>query len=139
MELQTQVYELNTPDIAAELLEHEVMAIDFKKGLYYSLRDSAAAIWELVINHHSTSSIVSQLESHLENAVSLIPEFIQKLEQYQLIRKSLESPKAVVLNGLPEIFQAPQLEEFDDMQDLLLLDPIHEVEPSLGWPFANKG
>ena len=30
-------------------------------------------------------------------------------------------------------FQVPVLEKFSDMEELLLLDPIHEVEES-GWP-----
>jgi hypothetical protein len=28
----------------------------------------------------------------------------------------------------------PQLEIYSDMQDLLLFDPIHEVDPTSGWP-----
>lgn len=30
-------------------------------------------------------------------------------------------------------FQPPALESYTDMQDLLLLDPIHEVD-EMGWP-----
>jgi hypothetical protein len=32
-------------------------------------------------------------------------------------------------------FQAPALEKHSDMQDLILLDPVHEVGPR-GWPHA---
>ena len=40
-------------------------------------------------------------------------------------------PPAVTPTDEP--YQAPVLQAFDDMQDLLLFDPIHEVEPT-GWP-----
>jgi hypothetical protein len=30
-------------------------------------------------------------------------------------------------------FSAPVLQKYDDMQDLIMLDPIHEVDDS-GWP-----
>ena len=33
-------------------------------------------------------------------------------------------------------FEAPILQKYTDMQDLLLLDPIHEVDEA-GWPHAN--
>jgi hypothetical protein len=31
-------------------------------------------------------------------------------------------------------FTQPVLEVYTDMQDLLLLDPIHEVDEEAGWP-----
>jgi hypothetical protein len=34
---------------------------------------------------------------------------------------------------LPGAFQPPTLESYNDMQDLLLLDPIHDVD-DMGWP-----
>ncbi len=34
-------------------------------------------------------------------------------------------------------FEAPVLESYSDMQDLLLLDPIHDVDDA-GWPVANQ-
>jgi hypothetical protein len=33
-----------------------------------------------------------------------------------------------------ETMQPPVLEPFGDMQDLLLLDPVHEVDEDAGWP-----
>ncbi len=33
-------------------------------------------------------------------------------------------------------FEAPKLEKFTDMQDLVLLDPVHEVD-DVGWPAAR--
>jgi hypothetical protein len=35
-------------------------------------------------------------------------------------------------------FTHPQLQKYTDMQELLLLDPIHEVEES-GWPATACG
>ena len=31
------------------------------------------------------------------------------------------------------VFEAPRLEKYTDMQDLVLLDPVHEVDEQ-GWP-----
>ena len=37
--------------------------------------------------------------------------------------------------GIP--YLPPQLERFEDVRDLLLIDPIHQVDPELGWPRKN--
>ncbi|MEY4532006.1 MAG: hypothetical protein RLZZ156_2729 [Deinococcota bacterium] len=133
-----EIFELNSPQVAAEVLDGEAMVIDFKNGLYFSLRGSAALIWSLVVTHHSVSSITLQLEARLEDANELIPAFIAKLEQQELIRVSSQTTTEVQLSSSNEPLQNPELELFDDMQALLLLDPIHEVEPSRGWPSASK-
>jgi hypothetical protein len=131
-------YELNSPQVAAEVLDGEAMVIDFKNGLYFSLRGSAALIWTLLMAHHSVSRITGQLEAQLEHAHQVIPEFIAQLEQKELIRLSSQDSIEIQLPLSNEPLQKPELELFDDMQALLLLDPIHEVEPSQGWPVASK-
>lgn len=37
---------------------------------------------------------------------------------------------------LPAGYRPPVLEVFADMQDLLLLDPIHDID-EVGWPVAR--
>jgi hypothetical protein len=40
-------------------------------------------------------------------------------------------------SSLPLVYTPPAIERFDDLADLLLLDPIHEVtEP--GWPAGRE-
>jgi hypothetical protein len=130
-------FEINTPQIAAENLDGEVMAINFQDGLYFSLRDSAAAIWLLLEAHHEIEAIVGALEPHLKDAARLVPAFVSELEQHALIRYSNSVAKVVDI-GQFDTLKPPVLEKFDDMQALLLLDPIHEVEPTQGWPFFGK-
>jgi hypothetical protein len=130
-------FEINTPTIAAENLDNEVMAIHFEAGLYFSLRDSAAAIWLLLEAHHDSGAIVTALESRLTGAETLVPAFVAELEQHGLIRPSSALPKAVDLSQFVAL-EPPVLEKFDDMQAMLLLDPIHEVEPQQGWPFIGQ-
>jgi hypothetical protein len=39
-----------------------------------------------------------------------------------------------VNSGVRPTFESPTLAKFTDMEDLLLLDPVHEVSPDQGWP-----
>jgi hypothetical protein len=34
----------------------------------------------------------------------------------------------------PQVFTQPRIEQFDDIADILTMDPIHEVDVSRGWP-----
>ena len=34
-------------------------------------------------------------------------------------------------------FQEPTLSKYDDLQELVALDPIHDVSASMGWPFQE--
>ncbi len=47
-----------------------------------------------------------------------------------------EPPTTAVASPLvePAEFTPPVLEKYTDMQDLLLIDPIHEVNDAHGWP-----
>jgi hypothetical protein len=131
-------FELNTPRVAAETLDAEVLVIDFELGTYFGLRGSAAAIWTLVENHHEIQSIVQRIESQLKDAQKLVPDFVKSLEQHQLIRVSTAVPVAVDISDVAPPFHPPELEVFEDMQAMLLLDPIHEVQPNAGWPFKIR-
>ncbi len=39
--------------------------------------------------------------------------------------------------GQPAVYVKPVLQRYSDYQELLLLDPIHEVLESAGWPVAK--
>ena len=34
----------------------------------------------------------------------------------------------------PDTYEPPTLKKYDDMADLLLVDPIHDVAAETGWP-----
>jgi hypothetical protein len=69
--------------------------------------------------------------------------FLNQLQQEGLViaidDKSTDSPlpqnwkDQITVNGNKTVFNAPVLNKYTDMQDLLLLDPIHEVDAT-GWP-----
>jgi len=34
----------------------------------------------------------------------------------------------------PDSFVPPGLEKYDDIADIITMDPIHDVDPAKGWP-----
>jgi hypothetical protein len=43
-------------------------------------------------------------------------------------------PLPTSADGAKRPYEPPAMESFSDLEDLLLLDPVHEVNTELGWP-----
>ena len=134
----TQRYELNNPPMIAELVEGEVIAIDLERGSYYSLLGPAAQVWSSIVARHSAQEILAAVvpapaPGSLEGGLLA---FVDALLAEQLIRPSVAQsrPAAPIAPLAPWPAEGPRFERFTDMQDLLILDPIHEVDDEAGWP-----
>ena len=135
----TDRYELNSPPIVAELVEGEVIAIDLDRGSYYSLEKETAAIWTALISGRNGREILAALPPASEAAERLAGElqgFVEALLTEKLIRPSAPArrPEGAIGMVAPWAAQTLRFERFTDMQDLLILDPIHEVDEEAGWP-----
>lgn len=135
-------YRINTPRIAYETLDNETIIIDFDTGTYYNLSGTAYWIWLLLEKDQAVETIIQQITTHFagnqEEIEAAIRQFVGKLAQVEIIVKTT-APQSRFVPLLPtqqSLFTPPILEEHSDIQDLLLLDPIHEVSKQ-GWPMRN--
>jgi hypothetical protein len=75
-----------------------------------------------------------------DGIASAVDDFVRELaEENLIIEDSSRAAKNVkqerIEIGTLTQFERPVLQKYSDMQDLLLLDPIHEVDET-GWPHA---
>jgi len=138
---------VNVPQVIHESIDGEVIIIDLSTGTYYSLKDTAAEAWELIQRPAGIDGATmievferrygvprSELEASLGG-------FLKDLTDEGLVVHA-EGPGNRVgdthqsMNGEVSHFTAPVIEKFTDMQDLVLLDPVHEVH-EMGWPQAR--
>ena len=130
---------INVPRVVHETIEGEVIVIDLATGTYFSLRGGAADVWVLIVAGQSVAEIVSSLagtySGDSESIRVTLETFLQELKSEQLVEDAREEdplPGLVKeLSGSGEF--APYLEKHTDMAELILLDPVHEVD-SMGWP-----
>jgi hypothetical protein len=137
-------YEINAPDVAGEIVDGEAIIMHLKRGHYYSLQGSGALIWGGVERRISAASIADALASHFgidaSDARRAVENLFAELLSHELVRPTHQPEEDSDLSGvlLPNgIYAEPRLEIFTDMQDLLLLDPIHDVDDA-GWPVAPQ-
>jgi hypothetical protein len=136
------VYKLAGVNIVFEVFDGEIVAVHLDSGKYYSLKDSASDVWNAMMANQSNQAIAQRLSSHylLDEKLTLsqIDDFIHQLVQEGLLVANDETPESASLLEHPQgLYIAPTFEVFNDMQEILLLDPVHDVDDS-GWPVANK-
>ncbi len=69
-------------------------------------------------------------------AQTAVRAFLKELQEEQLIVTEPAEILAAPAGPLPPAASRPALQKFTDLQDLLMLDPIHEVDER-GWPHAR--
>lgn len=136
-------YRINTPDVVQEGFDDEVIVVNLRAGAYYTLTGSGAAIWRALENTASVSEIHSYLTASFRGEAEAMRGALESLLgelQTEALIVALPagdaSPSGPVPGALPPdlpLFEAPQLTKYTDMRDLLVLDPIHDVDES-GWP-----
>lgn len=134
-------YAVNSGQVISEIIDGEAVMINLTTGNYYSLNEVGASIWNLIEAGASTTEIVERLslryedaESEIESAVS---QLINELRGEDLVVAAEGNGAAPAAPEEPATdrkpFETPRLEKHTDMQDLIMLDPVHEVGEQ-GWP-----
>ncbi len=120
------------PNVVEEVMDGELLAIDDTSGTYVAVRGAGVWLWGLLRDGVDVELIKGALEPALHAEVD---SFLAGLETAGLLTDAEASPPTTDPTTLapPNPWTTPQIDIHDDLQDLLLLDPIHEVTDA-GWP-----
>jgi Coenzyme PQQ synthesis protein D (PqqD) len=138
--MMSTLYRINRPKVISEAFEDEVVAVNFDTGSYYGMRTTALIIWNLLEQGASTQTLTRRMTSLYHGDQQAIGEevsqFLEQLRTHNLIAEvstapSDTGPEPVADHRGP--WEPPVLSVYEDMKDLLLLDPIHDVDEQ-GWP-----
>ena len=130
-------YRVNSPSIVSEVLAGEGVMINLDTGTYYSASGVGGAIWSLLEAGAHAEEIAGWLEATWGRRPELradLDAYIARVLAEQLVVAAPERAAPV----LPPVralahFTQPTFEVLRDMLDLLLGDPIHDVDQA-GWP-----
>ena len=132
-----------SPQVIHEVIDGETMLVRLDSGNYYNMNATGGQIWSFIEKGASESQIVSDFtalygldKNIVEEQISI---FIKQLIAEELIFPNSHSPevkaafKSDSLQQLTDLFEPPLINKYSDMQELLILDPIHDVSDA-GWP-----
>ena len=140
--LRTEALEIDPRRIVHETVDDETIIIDFDSGSYFSLTGSGPEIWGLIAAGATVDQIGEELERRYPGAGSAetVPGLVERLVDEGLVVAGREADGSAVridpVDGSVDGFAEPVLTKFTDLQELLLLDPIHEIDES-GWPHTT--
>jgi hypothetical protein len=138
MNSNEKIFKVIDEDVSHERLDGEVIAINLKSGHYFSMSGPAADVWFL-IHHTIPQNCWPKILGNVFNASILenvFDQFVEDCKKFGLITYAEQvGPKVIELPAdyIRDKWTKPRLEEFDDMCDLILIDPIHDTS-LLGWP-----
>jgi coenzyme PQQ synthesis protein D (PqqD) len=143
------IYKIASAQITSEFIEGEVMIINLQNGSYYNIEGVGAEIWQAVVEGASFDKISERIQNRFEGEAGTIQNyiktFLKELHEEKLLvpeetavdSTNYQPPSTINLTQVKPPFAPPVLNKFTDMQELLLLDPIHEVDEA-GWPRAKQ-
>ncbi len=134
------------PSTIHERFGEETVIINLETGNYFSAVGIASDVWELVGDGVSEAAIVRRIKGEFVGDGDQIERDIGRFLD-QLVEESLVVAEAAP-NGADDIaiqpagepgkvFAVPFLQKYTDMEEMLLLDPVHEVDDQ-GWPTARR-
>ncbi|HMK48861.1 MAG TPA: PqqD family protein [Thermodesulfovibrionales bacterium] len=143
-------FRINSPKVIHETIDGETVIVNLDSGNYYSLNRVGADIWSMIGTGLKVQDLIEDIAGlypvEREAIASAVLRFIDELQTEELVvvdnsqmRDVKARPEAGVgtaQTGGKLTFEPPALQKYSDMQDLLLLDPIHEVDDA-GWPSAK--
>lgn len=131
-------YKLNETKMFSDIADGVAIVINSETGIYYGMNELGTAVFEKIMAGASTEALGAALAALPDAPDSIqfsLENFIAELKRYEIL---LDGPA-----GVQDVTIAPDLaaasgfvmtvQEFNDAQDLLLADPIHEVKPEQGW------
>lgn len=139
----TDKFRINAPGVVHEMIDGEVVIVNLDTGRYYSLDSVGAAIWDQLEQYHSAEAVYQWVQ--LQYAAGPDSSMKEDVEAFisQLLADELlvnddsladwQAPDVMPAAGNQQPFSKPELNTYTDMEELLLLDPIHEVTDE-GWP-----
>lgn len=130
-------YVLNEEKMFADITDGVAIVINSETGIYYGYNELGTAVLDNLMKGASSEKILEALKS-LPNVPANVDELFDSF-----IKENLEKEILVEGNGKDVAVEfAPELvsegfemtfNEYDDAQEMLLADPIHEVKEETGW------
>lgn len=139
----TQAYAVNDAKVVSETIEGEAIIINLETGTYYSMNETGSLVWDALRSGTPFGGIVGELVARYDATRDVVTASVVKIIESLLTEGIiLESGEAAVTSEPSTAserasFVSPLIQRYDDMQEMLLADPIHDVDEA-GWPTLKQ-
>ena len=132
------MYKLNESKMFADVTNNVAIIINSETGIYYAINNCGSVVFQAILDGCSKQSIVENLKK-IANCPADIEQklntFIKDLLQKEIIIDGEQTTNSTVFDEVAIIkdnFEM-RVSEYADAQEMLLADPIHDVDEEEGW------
>ncbi len=124
--MDDQQFEINEPAVVADEIDGMAVIINLETGAYYSGSGCSASAWAALVAGAPTTELATALS---------VPHPVVAAFAAHLLGEGLVRPRSGATQpwSVAPAHGPLTLDRFDDLEDLLLLDPVHDVTEQ-GWP-----
>ncbi|MFN0094904.1 MAG: hypothetical protein ACKVVT_09015 [Dehalococcoidia bacterium] len=124
-----------------ETVDGEALIVDLATGTYYSAHGLAEYAWTALASGYTPEQVAAAVREGSDAGKPAVDQWLEDLVAQIMSDDLLQAggaAPAAPLGPPPRIaFEPVLLRKFTDMQELLILDPIHDVDEAAGWPAAK--
>lgn len=132
-------YKLNEEKMFADITDGVAIVINGQSGIYYGMNNFGSAVFENLIKGVSTEIILDELKKIPDVAPDIesrFRNFVDIAVAKELLIPGESSAEAEIIIDVATAANDEfnlDISEYNDAQELLLADPIHEVKEETGW------
>jgi hypothetical protein len=136
-------FRVNSPPVVLETVDEETIIVNLDSGNYYDLNHSGGRVLGALADGADVDTAIDALaaayEVRRDEVEAPVRTLVEALGAEGIIGESENGggngngAGLVAAEPATRPYEHPALGKYTDMQELLLLDPIHEVDGT-GWP-----
>lgn len=132
------MYKLNESKMFADVTNNIAIIINSETGIYYAMNNCGSVVFQAILNGCSIQSVIDNLKK-IEGCPADIDQklkaFVDDLLQKEIVVEDNQSSATPTFDETvikQDKFEM-KVSEYADAQEMLLADPIHDVDEEEGW------
>ncbi len=133
------MYKLNEEKMFYDYADGQAVVINYQTGMYYGMSLLGSAILDRIVAGKNVDEIISAVKALPQcppDIAERVHGFIKELQENEVIVKgpTVSGGAEPLAKEVAEDGFDLKLDMFAEMSDLLLADPVHDVDMNVGWP-----
>ncbi len=133
------MYKLNEEKMFYDYADGQAVVINYQTGMYYGMSLLGSAILDRIVAGKDVSEIIKAVKGLPQcppDIADRVQGFVRELQEKEIIVNGPAVPGGAepFAKEIAEDGFELKLDMFAEMSDLLLADPVHDVDMQVGWP-----
>ena len=133
------MYKLNEEKMFYDYADGQAVVINYQTGMYYGMGLLSSAILDRIVAGKDVAEIITAVKALPQcppDIAERVHSFVKELQEAEVIISgpTVSGGAEPLVNEVAEDGFDLKLDMFAEMSDLLLADPVHDVDINAGWP-----